>query len=333
MLSTDCSLGGRLALERGPTLLCMSETDPDKQLDTTRPFLRSDAKSLGLSPRDFRGSRFRRLFKGVRVDGDTPVTPLILGEGALLLHPKGAFISHRTAAAIHGVHVPADTPEVDVSVVNKADRRFTTGIRPHLARDADEVTSIKGVRVSSACRTFAELARVLSPVDLVVVGDRLVKLGRCTTAQLISYCETWDGYFRRKAIYCASLVRAGVDSRMETRLRMLIVLAGLPEPTVNFKLRRADGSVRRRFDLSYPSVRLVIEYDGRQHAEDPEQWQMDIERREELDDEQWRLLIVTRKGIYDNPLNTLVRVRDKLIALGYPKVPRHFADGWRQHFM
>jgi very-short-patch-repair endonuclease len=311
----------------------MSETDDDKPLDTTRPFLRSDARALGLPAREFRGSRFRRLFQGVRIDSNTPLTPLILGEGALLLHPEGAFISHRTAAAIHGAPADGDTPEVDVSVTDKAHRRFTSGIRPHLARSADEVTTIKGVRVSSACRTFAELARVLSPVDLVGIGDRLVKLGRCTTKQLMTFCESWDGYFRRKAIYCASLVRAGVDSRMETRLRMLIVLAGLPEPTVNFKLRRADGTVRRRFDLSYPSVRLIIEYDGRQHAEDVAQWQVDIERREELDDEQWRLLIVTRKGIFDRPMDTLVRVRDKLISLGYPNVPRHFADGWQQHFM
>jgi len=311
----------------------MSEADDDKALDTTRPFLRSDARVMGLHPREFRGSRFRRIFKGVRIDRNTPLTPLILGEAALLIHPQGAFISHRTAAAIHGATAPATHADVDVSVTNKADRRFTSGIRPHLARNGDDVTTIKGVRVSSACRTFAELARVLSPVDLVVVGDRLVKLGRCTTRELFSYCESWDGYFRRKAIYCASLVRAGVDSPMETRLRLLIVFAGLPEPEVNFKLRRADGSVRRRFDLCYPSVRLIIEYDGRQHAEDPDQWQTDIDRREELDDEAWRLLIVTRKGIYNNPLNTLVRVRDKLVALGYPGVPRRFADGWQQHFM
>jgi very-short-patch-repair endonuclease len=311
----------------------MPETDVDKPFGTTRPFLRSDARRMGLPAREFRGSRFRRLFKGVRIDGSTPVTPLVLGEGALLLHPAGAFVSHRTAAAIHGVAAPTSIPEVDVSVTDKAHRRFTSGIRPHLARDDNGVTTIRGVRVSSACRTFAELARVLSPVDLVVVGDRFVKLGRCTTKELATYCESWNGYFRRKAIYCASLVRVGVDSPMETRLRMLIVLAGLPEPTVNFKLRRANGTVWRRFDLSYPTVRLVIEYDGRQHAEDSDQWHIDIERREELDDEQWRLLIVTRKGIYDSPLDTLVRVRNKLIALGHPQVPRHFSDGWQQHFM
>ena len=174
---------------------------------------------------------------------------------------------------------------------------------------------------------------MLSPVDLVVVGDRFVKLKRCTPQQLVSFCESWAGYFRRKAVYCATLVRAGVDSQMENRLRLLIVLGGLPEPEVNFKLRRADGSIRRRFDLSYPSVRLVIEYDGRQHAEDADQWQIDIERREELDDENWRLLIVTRKGIYDRPLDTLLRVRDKLIMLSYPGVPRRFTDGWQTHFM
>lgn len=306
------------------------ETPP---LDMSRPFLRSDAIASGIPSREFRGSRFRKLFKGVRIASDVPVTPLVLGEGALLLHPEGAFISHRTAAAIHGAPSPAVHADVDVSVTNKSDRRFTTGVRPHVARDGEEVTKVEGVRVSSPCRAFAELARILSVVDLVVVGDRLVKSGRCTTDQLTKYCHSWSGYFRSKAIYCASLVRADVDSAMETRLRMLIVLAGLPEPVVNFKLRRADGSVRRRFDLCYPSVRLIIEYDGRQHAEDVRQWLKDIDRREELDDEHWRLLIVTRKGIYDTPLETLGRVRDKLIALGYPRVPRRFTDGWQQHFM
>jgi very-short-patch-repair endonuclease len=120
---------------------------------------------------------------------------------------------------------------------------------------------------------------------------------------------------------------------METRLRLLIVFAGLPEPTVNLKLRRPDGSVRRRLDLSYPSVRLIIEYDGRQHAEDLAQWQSDLERREEFDNEKWRLLIVTRDGIYDRPLRTLIRVRDALLALGYRGVPRQLFDGWQAHFM
>jgi hypothetical protein len=64
---------------------------------------------------------------------------------------------------------------------------------------------------------------------------------------------------------------------------LLLVLAGLPEPDVNFILRAPDGSWRRRFDLCYQGARLIIEYDGRQHAFDREQWSNDIARREELD--------------------------------------------------
>ena len=44
----------------------------------------------------------------------------------------------------------------------------------------------------------------------------------------------------------------------ESRLRMLIVLAGLPEPKVNHKLLDERGRVRRRLDLSYPDLRLIV---------------------------------------------------------------------------
>ncbi len=310
----------------------MSDRIDNKTLDTSRPFLASDARRLGLPKKLYSGSRLRRLFHGVRIADDVEVTPLVLAAGALLLHPEGAFVSHRTAAAIHGVPVPTH-PDVDVSVIRACDRRFTVGIKPHLAHHDEDVIRVGGVPVSSVTRMFAELARVLGLLDLVVVGDRLLKLGLCTAKDLVAYCKSWTGYCQRKAAHAASFVRAGVDSPMETRLRLLIVLAGLPEPVVNFKLRRRDGSVRRRLDLSYPTIRLIIEYDGRQHATDPAQWKSDIERREEFDGEKWRLVIVTRNGIYDDPLGTLIRVRDRLIELHFPGVPQHFSDEWLVHFM
>ena len=91
---------------------------------------------------------------------------------------------------------------------------------------------------------------------------------------------------------------------METRLRLLIVLAGLPEPEVNFILRAPDGSWRRRFDLCYPGYRLIVEYDGRKHAFDSEQWSGDLTRREELDELEWRIIVVESSGIYTDPLRT-----------------------------
>lgn len=116
------------------------------------------------------------------------------------------------------------------------------------------------------------------------------------------------------------------------RLRLLLVLAGLPEPRVNLIFRGRDGGWRRRYDLAYEELRLIIEYDGRQHADDAQQWQTDIFRREELDHIRWRLVLVTSEGIYREPLRTLERVRDALLDCGAVGIRRTFKPEWRLHF-
>jgi Protein of unknown function (DUF559) len=55
------------------------------------------------------------------------------------------------------------------------------------------------------------------------------------------------------------------ESPMETRLRCLIIEAGLPTPEVQTDLRDGDGRFVGRADLYYPSTRLAIEYDGVNH--------------------------------------------------------------------
>ena len=50
---------------------------------------------------------------------------------------------------------------------------------------------------------------------------------------------------------------------METRLRLALVLAGLPKPEVQVSL----PGVHARADLYYPAAGLVIEYDGATHRE------------------------------------------------------------------
>ena len=98
------------------------------------------------------------------------------------------------------------------------------------------------------------------------------------------------------ARYAVRYVRENVDSPMESRLRMLLVLAGLPEPTINLILRNADGSWRRRFDMCFPDLKLIIEYDGRQHAGNTRQWQGDLRRREERDALGWRIVVTRRRS-------------------------------------
>ena len=47
---------------------------------------------------------------------------------------------------------------------------------------------------------------------------------------------------------------------METRIRLAIVQAGLPRPVLQHTV--LAGGHRYRLDLSYPGLKLVVEFDG-----------------------------------------------------------------------
>jgi very-short-patch-repair endonuclease len=302
----------------------------ERRLETRRPFTRADAIAAGIPARELRGSRFRRMFNGVYIDARVPDHPLIRAQAALVVHPPSAYASHMTAARVYGLPVPSH-PAEHVTVENPADRSKRQGIVCHVGRTSD-VREVSGVRVSGPHRTFIELASMLSLVDLVVVGDALVRMGKVTPDSLVAACERAGNRFARAALRAARYVRAEVDSPMETRLRMLILLAGLPEPEVNHKVRDESGRVTRRFDLSYPSVRLIVEYDGRHHVEVKSNWESDLKRREELDDAGWRILVVTSDGIYRAPAETVLRIHATLRRCGWRGLPARPGDAWRPHF-
>jgi hypothetical protein len=54
---------------------------------------------------------------------------------------------------------------------------------------------------------------------------------------------------------------------METRLRWLLIKAGLPVPEVQTDLYDRDGELIGHADLYYPSAHLVIEFDGGNHRD------------------------------------------------------------------
>ncbi len=298
---------------------------------THRPFLRSDAIAAGIDPRVLRGARFRRLFRGVLVDASVPLTPRLRVEAALLPFGDSAFASHASAARLLGIPIP-NLPEEWVTVTDPNDRRAREGIRCVQRSPTTDLLAIGGIRISGYCRVFLELSDLLTLVDLVIVGDHLVQKGKVTPADLIEAAQTSRLPGPSLARQAARFVRAGVDSPMETRLRMLLVLAGLPEPEVNHLIRDETGHIVRRYDLWYAASETLVEYEGRQHADNEAQWHSDITRREELDERNRRLLTVTSRGIYADPAGTLTRIRRVLAARGEPGVPRTLSDAWRAHF-
>lgn len=300
-------------------------------LDLQHPFTTAQALGAGIAPSRLRTAEFRRLAKGKYVSTLRAPDAVLMAEAALLGHPPDAFVTHTTAARLYGMPVPLDTT-AHVGVSHGDRRRRRTNVRSHVVAADTEVVVWRGVRASAPAYVFIQLAELLPLVELVVQGDYLVRQGCFTPDQLVAICASSTEDYASRALLAARLVRHGVDSPMETRLRLLLVLAGLPEPTVNHVLRDASGRVRRRFDLCYPGLRLIVEYDGRQHAEDPAQYDHDRDRREELDELGWRVIVVTSEGIYRDPERTLRRVQAALRARGASDLPAHFRRGWRSHF-
>ena len=66
----------------------MAQPTAETPLDIRRPFTRADALAAGITPKLLRGSRFRRLSRGVYTSAEVPITPLVRAQAVLVLHPR-----------------------------------------------------------------------------------------------------------------------------------------------------------------------------------------------------------------------------------------------------
>jgi very-short-patch-repair endonuclease len=96
---------------------------------------------------------------------------------------------------------------------------------------------------------------------------------------------------------------------METRLRMLIVLAGLPRPQAQAPIRNRYFRVIARLDLYYPQEKLGLEYDGDTHKDS---LAADNRRQNLLIGAGIRLLRFTARDIYNAPELVVSQVRTAL---------------------
>jgi len=96
---------------------------------------------------------------------------------------------------------------------------------------------------------------------------------------------------------------------METRLRWLLISAGLPQPEVQVDLHDDDGEFLGRADLYYPHARLVIEYDGVNHRE---RLVSDDRRQNLLINAGYRILRFTAADIHGRPEVVAAQVRGSI---------------------
>jgi hypothetical protein len=222
----------------------------------------------------------------------------------------GQFFSHLTAAALYGIPLPrglAERSDLDVSA--RANRPRTTGVAGHRA-PTTPVILVAGLPATHPAWLLAELAVVLPLDDLIVAGDALVRRKHPLTTldEIGRAVEESHGRGVRNARNALAAIRPGTDSPMETRLRLLIVRSGLPEPVIGHVIYSRHGDYIGRPDLAYPDQRIAIEYEGDHHRTDQRVFADDIERREQMQEADWYVIRVVSSHIYRWPVWLVDRI-------------------------
>ncbi|MBG6238802.1 very-short-patch-repair endonuclease [Mycetocola sp. CAN_C7] len=284
-------------------------------------FTSREAIGRGLSRGRLRSDDVTRIVRGVYASADRTID--VIAAAALRLRP-GQFYSHVTAARLHGLYLPPRldrVAEFHVTAVRPAVAPRAGGfVGHHVEPGTVHVVAVTGIPVASAVDTWRELATMLTVPELVEMGDGLVRRVHpiATMDQLADAVARSAGRRGSRALRAAfALVRPGTDSRQETRLRLLIVRAGLPEPLVNVEIRDAIGRFLALGDLVYPGWKVLVEYDGAHHFGSERQGHHDVDRLDLLMADGWRVIRVHREHMGNGAQGRIRAIRQALIRAGW----------------
>ncbi|WP_439693688.1 endonuclease domain-containing protein [Curtobacterium sp. SP.BCo] len=231
----------------------------------------------------------------------------------------GQFVSHVSAAVLWGLPVPVgdgDAAPVHItSVIPSAQPRRTGVIGHRIAPDRVSVTERWGVPASTLAALWIDCGALLTVDQLVVLGDAVVSEHRCRTTiddlrRALVRAGARAGVRRLRA--ALELVRVGAGSPQETRARLAIVRAGLPEPELQVEIHDDAGWFVARVDMAYPRQRIVIEYEGDHHRTDAEQWASDLRRHREVERLGWALVRWSRSDLGRHRSGALDHLRSLL---------------------
>jgi very-short-patch-repair endonuclease len=271
------------------------------------------AVAAGLvTPGQLRGPDYRRLFPDTYVRAeDRPDLALRSRAGYRYVEGRGVLAGYSAAELLGASCGPGDAPVEVLLLLGK--QRDHPGLLVRRDRIAPgEIVEVDGVRLTSPLRTAYDLARGPDLVDAVVAVDALARVGGFAPDLLLHFAVRYRG--SRGNSQVAEVLshadrRAG--SPMETRLRLLLVRAGLPRPEVQWAVQDERARTAVWLDLAYPAHRIGIEYDGEVHA-GPNAVLRDIGRHTALVDKGWRVYRYTKLDVLQRPELIVEQIRRAL---------------------
>lgn len=287
-------------------------------------FLRSDALTRGVTPGVLRGPGGQRVVPGVYLAASVELSEARRVSALLRVLPPHTALDSTSALRWWGVDVGPTTPYRFVTTSIYHSKRADVRVR--------RVTQLPDRRGSVAAPVAALVAAKteLGLLDLVVAGDWLVQAGRASLPDVQRALQQATGRSCRRARRAGELVRARVESPRETRLRLMVVLTGLPEPECNVELGD-EWCFIGRVDLYLRAWNIALEYEGDHHRTDAKTYGDDLRRYEQLA-AAGVLAIRVSKDHMRRPREVVRRVHAALVSRGYDGPPPVWGDEWRALF-
>ncbi|HYO02359.1 MAG TPA: DUF559 domain-containing protein [Mycobacterium sp.] len=280
------------------------------------PFLGSEAVRQGLLTGYQLRTKYRALHRNVYVPTESVMTAETRARAAWLWSGGDAVLARLSAAAVLGTkwldgHAPAE--------LIRSDRHGPAELMLHTWDvSPDETRAVRGMRCTTPARTAFDIGRTLEADLAIPILDALMNATRLKAAEVIALADVRPHHPGvRKLRAAMALTDPGAESPQESRVRLLLRRAGLPELETQIELRDRYGAPFIRVDMGWRQWLVAVEYDGVQHWTNRRQRSWDIDRIAILEEAGWTIIRVSAEML-ERPDVILTRVRAKLRAAGCP---------------
>ena len=298
--------------------------------DLARPFHGTRMRSRAVEPSTFDESPTAREARVLRDE-------IVRRARAVATTARpGWLFSHATAAVLWGLPVPLRVlrecvDAIDVAALGAQRAPRGRGVRGRqLLPELTSVRHLDGIPLASPASVWAQLGSVLSVEELIELGDAIVWIPRRRGIQrgtpadargTIDQLGAALGAGRREGAGrlrdALPRIRVGAASPGETRIRLAVIAAGLPEPALDVDVHAPDGTPIGYTELAHPEFRLLHEYEGDHHRVDRRQWTRDIDKHAACVAAGWHVTRLTAEHAYPDPAPSVARIRDALVRAGW----------------
>lgn len=252
--------------------------------------------------------------------GEQALDPVSRSAAALLVVGEGGVLSRNTAATLLGCDA-AETADVHVTVSYDNWVRPRPGLVVHHDRFvAADVERRHGLPMLSMAATMTELLCAQArPAALACLDQALAGLGAAGVAEFTAEVgrrldarDDRRGTNRAESLLCLGSPHA--ESVQESKLRLRVLDAGFPMPTLQYEIRTLRGALLYRLDLAWPSLRIGLEYDG--YAAHEQRAEYDAERDRQMTERGW-IMIRSCKADLADPTRLFAQLRAAFAARGH----------------